>query len=205
MGQNKAMKAESNTKSDSIYRRYWSAYGGLKAIIQSGYFWSAVVITLVCNRLWLSVGWWDSVLSILPNLLGFSLGGFALWLAIGDDSFRKEITKRVNGEKYTIYASINASFVHFIVLQVAALVCALVAKSLNFELPSDSWILENYFKEFFILCDIGAFIGFLLFVYALLTALASTLGLFQITFMYEHHQNMPKKPPEKTDNTTHPQ
>ena len=178
-------------KGNSIYRRYWNAYGGIKAIGSSGYFWFSVIVTLACFKLWTAPGWWDSVLAILPNLLGFSLGGFALWLAIGDDQFRKIIAKKSLDDPYTVYAEINASFVHFIVLQVAALICALLAKGLNFELPKTSWLLINYYEEFFVICGFGAFLGFLLFVYALMSALAATLGLFQITFMYETYLNAP--------------
>lgn len=179
----------------SIYARYWNAYGGLEAILRSGYFWFSFCVTIVCYRIWSVPGWWDSVLSILPNLLGFSLGGFALWLAIGDDKFRRLIAKRNNNQRYSSYAQINASFVHFIFLQVSALISALLAKGLNFKLPKDCWVIQNYSEIYYLLCGFGAFLGFLLFVYALMSALAATLGLFQITFMYEYYLNKnPEQP-----------
>lgn len=174
-----------------IFVRYWHAYGGVKAVCSSLYFWCSILITIACFNIWTKPGWWDSVLSILPNLLGFSLGGFALWLAIGDDQFRKLIAKRTHAPQYTPYAQINASFVHFIVLQVSAIVCALIAKGLDFQLPATCWLIQNFREEFYFACGVGAFVGFLLFVYAILSALAATLGLFQITFMYEAYLNCP--------------
>lgn len=187
-------KAEKTAESlpESIYLRYWKAYGGLCALVTSGYFWTSVVVTLCLFNLWTNQGWWDPVLSIMPNLLGFSLGGFALWLAIGDDGFRKEISSKDNEEQYSIYTSINASFVHFIMLQILAITCALLAKSFDFVLPADSWPVKYFGNYYYSLCTAGAFIGFFLFVYALFSALAATMGLFQITFMYEHFLNAKK-------------
>lgn len=124
-------------------------------------------------------------MSVIPNLLGFSLGGFALWIAIGDDSFREVIAVKRADKLVSIYDGINANFVHFIVLQVLALLCALWAKGMNFSLPADSWVLVHYRQEYFTLVKVFNYLGFAVFVYALLTALSATLGLYRVTKMYE--------------------
>ncbi|WP_134055736.1 hypothetical protein [Rheinheimera aquimaris] len=185
-------KAPKSLLGSTIYSRYWQAYGGSKALLKSGYLWSALAISAVLYPLWSTPGWWELVLSIIPNLLGFSLGGFALWLAIGDDGFRKVITDKA-AEQCSAYASINASFVHFILVQAMAVVAALLAKGYNFALPADVWVIKYHANIFYTICAAGSYLGFSLFVYALFSALAATMGLFRITQMYEYYLNIEKK------------
>ncbi len=46
-------------------------------------------MTMILYPSWSHKGWWNDILSLMPNLLGFSLGGFAMWIAIGDEAFKK--------------------------------------------------------------------------------------------------------------------
>lgn len=176
---------QANIKVQSIVKRYWTAYGGLRALVRSMYLWSSLVLSICLYKLWLAPGWWDTVLSVIPNLLGFSLGGFALWIAIGDDNFRELIAIKRSDKRASIYDGINANFVHFIVLQVLALLCALWAKGMDFALPADCWVIVHYRQEYFTIVRVFNYLGFAIFVYALLTALSATLGLYRVTRMYE--------------------
>ncbi|HDV1994505.1 TPA: hypothetical protein RHX29_004600, partial [Escherichia coli] len=84
----------------------------------------------------------------MPNLLGFSLGGFAMWIAIGDEAFKKIITgdeESENGEvEYSPYMSVNATFVHFILLQLLTIITALVTKAYS------SILINNAFMYYYL-------------------------------------------------------
>ncbi|HCI2984600.1 TPA: hypothetical protein NOU94_004375, partial [Salmonella enterica] len=96
-------------ESTSAMARYWKIYGGAGAVFKSRYFWCAFFMTVILYPSWSHQGWWNDILSLMPNLLGFSLGGFAMWIAIGDEAFKKIITgdeESENGEvEYSPYMS----------------------------------------------------------------------------------------------------
>lgn len=173
-------------RSESALARYWSAYGGLKALVQSPYVWSAIALTVLLYPAWSSPGWWADVISVMPNLLGFSLGGYALWLSIGDDSFKKIIVGVGSPGRASPYMQVNATFAHFIILQLAALIVAIIAKAFYFKLEESSPL---YFitqaEGFQVACLVGYAVGYFLFIYALFTALAATLALFRISSWYD--------------------
>ena len=92
-------------KSESALKQYWLAYGGWPALFlklylhriiytllfSSKYLWFSVCTTLFCFDYWInhSSEYITLSLSILPSLLGFALGGYAVWLAIGDQKLKK--------------------------------------------------------------------------------------------------------------------
>ena len=143
---------------DGILSRYWRAYGGITALFKSPYLWLSVVITIFLFPHWSKPEWWDDVLSIMPNLLGFSLGGYAMWIAIGDDDFRKLISGEDEDGKPSPYMEVNAAFVHFVVLQMLSMIFALFAKAYFFELPQNHFLLNTLGEWFGILCLGGYFI-----------------------------------------------
>jgi len=73
---------------NQLLGRYWVVYGGWPALIWSPYFHLSLVLLVITASQWINPLWWDSVLSIVPNLLGFTLGGFAIFLSFGDDRFK---------------------------------------------------------------------------------------------------------------------
>lgn len=174
--------SKNNSEGEGIFFRYWSSYGRFNALIRSPYLWISVIITLLLFPLWSNPNWWDDVLSILPNLLGFSLGGYAMWLAIGDDSFRQVITGKDHSGETSPYMDVNAAFVHFILLQVLALVLALFAKA---------WWNSDILIQIFgnVVLKYGGliyyFFGFFIFIYALMSAVAATLALLQVSSWYD--------------------
>lgn len=173
---------------NNIVRRYWKAYGGWKALFRSTYLWTAVTLSILLFPHWSQPGWWDDVLSIMPNLLGFSLGGYAMWIAIGDDSFRKLISGEDKDGTPSPYMEVNAAFVHFISLQMASMILALIAKSYYFKLQPDHIILELFGSSFKYICLTGYFLSYIIFIYALLSALAATFALLRVSSWYDAHQ-----------------
>lgn len=186
------MKTETSNKqegiaiTDSALARYWQAYGGFLALVRSPYMWSALVFTVILYPAWSQPGWWTDVISVMPNMLGFSLGGYALWLSIGDDDFKKIIIRSNGTGKTSPYMQVNATFAHFIALQLTALLAAIVAKTFYFTVDESNPLYSlTQTLGFKIGCITGYAIGYFLFIYALFSALAATFALFRVSSWYD--------------------
>jgi hypothetical protein len=118
-----------------IFSRYWRSYGGWLALVRSPYFHASLLLTAVTVHTWSEKDWWLQVLGLLPNLLGFTVGGFTLFLAIGSEKFRALLSQRDPDETASLMETISATYVHFIVVQTLAVICALVAAATNFPTP----------------------------------------------------------------------
>jgi hypothetical protein len=178
-----------------IFRRYWSAYGGWSVVWRSPYLHLAFLLTAVLYHFWLTDAWWDLATSVLPNIIGFALGGYALWLGFGDEEFRRAQSVSIGG-KPSPYVAISASFAHFIIVQLVALLIAIVAKGLAFDLDPHGWpslmMLRMTGSRTFIrdaLAPIGHAIGFAFFMYALTTAIAASMAIFRVATWFERDEN----------------
>ena len=180
----------------SIYARYWRAYGGTAALVRSFYLHAALLITLICANAWLTPGWWDQVTAILPNVLGFTLGGFAIFISFGDEKFRQLLAEpddEDDEDAPTAYVRLCSTFVHFILVQILALLFAIIAKAMYFP-----WVDAPAFFKAALPWVNGAagFIGYALFIYSLTSALAATMHVFRIASMYESFQKNQAKADE---------
>lgn len=168
-----------------IYGRYWRAYGGFTALVRSIYLHAAIVLAAICANAWLTPGWWDQVTSILPNVLGFTLGGFAIFISFGDEKFRRLLAEQDEDEGEdapTAYIQLCATFVHFILVQILGLLFAIIAKAMYF--PWDR--APKAFMELLPwLNGVVGFSGYTLFIYSLTSALAATMHVLRIASMYE--------------------
>ncbi|MGN4982465.1 hypothetical protein ACTFBY_13910 [Aeromonas dhakensis] len=169
-----------------LFKRYWVAYGGLKAVTLSPYFHLSLLITIISYGSWINPNWVDTPISVLPNVIGFSLGGYAIWLALGDEKFRYTISGKSKDGSDSPFIKVNATFVHFIILQVISLLFALIVKSkplYNSPLDWQHYALNiaPWLYDFSNIAHIVAsFVGYLLFIYAILSALAATMAIFRI-------------------------
>ncbi len=189
----------------NIFQRYWLAYGGWKAIVFSPYFHGALLLSLALEHTWADGDWWNTAITILPSVIGFSLGGFAIWLGFGDEKFRQLISHRNDEEPASPYIELSATFAHFIVIQLIALIAALIAQGTAFSLPLDHWLIGIFEASAMpadliptYLAPLFHFFGYLLFVYALMTALAATLAVFRVASWFEKFRNMPESADEET-------
>src|SRR5688572_16538813 len=98
---------------------YWVAYGGWVEFRQSEYTILATILTPLLFPLWWAAGWWGITFDVLPSILGFSLAGYAIFLAFGDEHFRALISTKPSTRPHSPYVGLTTSFVHFIVVQVA--------------------------------------------------------------------------------------
>jgi hypothetical protein len=174
-----------------IFARYWTAYGGAKAVFLSPYLHASMVLTTLLGHLWVDAAWWGDAIASLPTMIGFAIGAYAIVLGFGDEKFRSLLTQRRDG-KTSPYVTISASLAHFIVVQLVALIAALIGKGLDFGLREDQGVGALVFRAVgsvdFVhewIAPIGNFLGFALFIYAILTALATAMAIFRLTTLLE--------------------
>ena len=114
---------------------YWKAYGGIKELCTSFYFHVAIVfgiVVSVVNRFAQSPwDWQDTVITTLPSILGFSVGGYAILVGFGDATFRSILCRKMEEESISLYMRVNASLLHFILVQSLALLYAVLTKALH--------------------------------------------------------------------------
>jgi hypothetical protein len=170
-----------------VLGRYWRSYGGLSAFILSPYLHVALFLTAALSPYWLEQSWWTLATNILPSVLGFSLGGFAIWLGLGDDDFRTLITRRPTNDEPSPYMEVSSAFVHFVAIQMAALLAAIIAQATQFTLDPIFGDLRDFVPN--VLAPIGYAIGFLLFLYSLLSVLATALAVFRVASWFDMRQN----------------
>lgn len=141
---------------------YWTTYGGFRALRSSRWLKLSLIIAIVLYPDWKSDQWTSSAISILPSLLGFSIGAMAIIFAFPTSNIFKFIAE--DGRSDSFYIQLAAKFVHFVVVQIIALIAALIAS---------------------VYCSIilNAF-GLFLLIYALLVGAATTFALFGVAQLY---------------------
>jgi hypothetical protein len=153
-----------------VIQEYWRTYHGWPALLTSPYLHAAVVLTGVLWTRWTQPGWPDDVIAIVPSILGFSLGGYAMLLAFGDIKFIRVLTETEDDRTVSYFAALNASFVHFIVVQILAIVLALLGKA--------------YLLEVSVLAMSVSFFCYMVFLYSIMAALAATFAVFRMASLY---------------------
>ena len=184
-----------------IFSRYWEAYGSLRAMLLSPYFHVAVVVTLVLTPYWIQYPWWELPIGVLPNIVGFALGGYAILVGFGGENFLKCISQKSpeDGEDHSPFVGVSAAFVHFIIVQLLAILFAVFAKASQVQI-SQAPILEGLLRMFHLdqanligkISPIFYCLGFFLFIYALMTAVAATFSIFRVTTWFEYMSNTKK-------------
>lgn len=168
-----------------ILSSYWRAYGGWRALWRSPYWHAAILMTVLSFPMWRTgSAWWDLVIGVMPNLLGFTLGGFAIFIGFGNEKFRtiliEETEKDVREGRVSIYEELCATFVHFIVVQILALAFALLQKAWSMEVIANAtW--QGMLPT---LNLVGGFAGYLLFLYAVCLTLAACMHVFRFAKDY---------------------
>jgi hypothetical protein len=158
----------------SDVREYWGSYGGSRAFLGSPVLWGAFVLNLLSFPSWWDERWSDAAISILPNLLGLSIGAMAVILAFPTTRMFRFLAE--DGRRDSFYIEIASRLTHFIVIQVAAIIFALLGRAYRF-LP------------------ISAF-GCWILIYAILSAAAIAFSLFGVARIYNHpgaHNDLDKR------------
>jgi hypothetical protein len=169
--------------------RHWQNYGGTRAVLRSPYLHCAIVFALLFfpYRYPVNGTWWDFSTDILPNILGFSLGGYAIFLAFGDEKFKrlmawkKQESLSDEGEA-SPYLSISVSFLQFIIVQLLALLFGIIGKTTDLvpvEVDGMGSLILN------ILIYGMGLLSFSIFTYALFLALAATFAIYRLVWLYD--------------------
>jgi len=160
--------SENNSRYSSLgnmFKKYWSAYGGHKALIKSPYLHFSLVFGLL---LFIGADKGEiagQALNIFPNLLGFTLGGYALLIGFGDRGFHQMLSGTDVREGISIMQSVSATFVHFLLLQSAALMIAIFQSFVWNPAPL-------------------MLFGSILFIYALISVVALVMAIFRYSRWY---------------------
>ena len=168
-------------------------------MICSFYLHIAIIITIITFNTWWNKNWWETVIEVIPNFLGFTLGGFAIFISFSNEKFLYILNQKDNyndKDEIPYYISLCATFVHFIVVQTISFLYAIIVKSLQFEIPID---LSLEFNNFICYANkISGFIGYFLFIYGILAMIAATMHVLRIAYMFSaFSQTMQKKDQDK--------
>lgn len=166
----------------SIWIRYWNAYGGIQALCQSIYLWIAILLTLVGWKFWSKEDWWEIPLSVLPNLLGFSLGGLAILLGLIQPKIMAILSQKSDATKTSTMSQFTATFTHFVLVQASALVTAIVFKSLSLADDGQRILMTQPSSCLF---EAVSGLGWLLFIYAVLLVFAVAIEVFRLSEMLQ--------------------
>ena len=171
-------------RAHKLWRTAWKDFGGWHGMLSSPYFWLAAILTLGCYPLWLDGDWWALSIDVVPSLLGFSIGGFAIFLAFGDERFRLLISGSDDDGRISPFATVCVQFTNFVVVQFGALMFALVAKAVSTFgcAPVDRFL--------------GAF-GVMALFYSLTLALAAVASLLKLARSYDKYAVKAKQAPNE--------
>ncbi len=171
----------------AILSVYWDAYGGVRAVVASPFFWLSAVLLLVTSRYWYLECWWEQALSVMPNLLGFTLGGFAVFLGFGDEKFKTLIAGEDNEAPgvSSPYMEVCSAFLHFVLIQVVAVIVAIVCKATNFDGEGPLSSVGELLAQF---RWVGDMLGYWLFLYGICLAAAAAVAIFRVAFWFDRYQ-----------------
>jgi hypothetical protein len=176
--------------------RYFTAYGGWLALIKSPFLWCAAAVSILLIPTWNTDWAANSVLSVVPAMLGFSIAAFTFSLGIGTDKFRILMGRRFNGQ--SIVGALSVSFVHFVVVQVVSLLFSFVARShwvaFFLGVVGVEWQSLPSIVQLFLSASrwlLGG-ISTLIFVYAILCALPAIFGIYDAASSFQAFAELEK-------------
>lgn len=116
------------------FKDYIYYFGPLKDIFKTPYFHFSLVMAFITGVFASEPSIWaEHALSMLPDVLGFSIGGYAIIITFGDNEFRKFLVKAKTSDGKSILMVINGAFIHFIMAQTLSIILAYIVNSINIE------------------------------------------------------------------------
>lgn len=174
------MASNHKAKTDlEIAKLAWENMGGAAALWKSFDFRFALAISLICWPAWLEPDWWENTISVLPSLLGFTLGGFAIFLGFGSDQFKELIARE--DETKSEYLSVSSAFLFIVSVQVVGLIYAIICESLW--VPAPDWL--SFVSPFLTHITPGAwFVGYFLYIFGIVLSLRAAIRIFRVSRWY---------------------
>lgn len=176
----------------ATWGRYWKAYGGTSAFVSSPYTHFALLLTLLSWQTWTEPEWWDLPLGILPDLLGFTLGGLAVLLGLAEKQVIRVLSFAESPGEPSYLAIIVSSFLHFVIVQGVALIVAMACRSCFIPvnqvpmLPCLLFVLKIDMGSFATVSQLLFWLPcYFVFAYSLMLVPATTMAVFNISEMLE--------------------
>lgn len=165
--------------------RYWGDYGGWRDFFASPLLHLAILIAAASYSEWSGSTWVELPLSLLPNLLGFSLGAYALIFSLADERLLAALNTPTADGSPTKLRMVNATFLHFILIQTFAIIFALTNKSsmlidLIGVLPLARSCIEVTQDG---LAAVAGLLGYFLTVYAVVLLIGAALAAYRLAIM----------------------
>ena len=167
--------------------RYFDAYGRWRAIFLSPLFLLSVAIASVSYGNWISDKWSALAQSLIPNLLGFSLGTYAILFSLMTSRLKRALKAVKNDQGTTYLDEINATFFHFIFVQVIALLWAfLYSGTALFDLTNALQPCWSYAPRVFrTLQMVGGLVGLVLLIYSIALIIAAALAVYRLALIVD--------------------
>jgi hypothetical protein len=184
-GMNPDAKPCSQSK-PSVFDHYWKEIGGLEGVFRSKYWKWSLLFTALCFPLWVRAGWWEIAISVTGTALGFSVGAFGVLYAALPLELRTIMAKASKNGKPAVLFRVALQFFHFILVQIAALGAAVLAKAWYIPELLTYWELDKALAEggvewtTYFFKGIAWFLPFQLFSYAVACTLNSMVALGKI-------------------------
>lgn len=186
----------SSSSRNNIWKRYWHALGGLSTLLKDIHLYIAVGLTVLTLPIWLVPLWWDLVISVLSTVIGFSIGGFSVVLALSNERMKGRLLKRNKFTGRSPFLMFNSAFTHYILLGFLALMLALLCKA--YYRPELLSQMEPWAKDFWEYIGYFARIGWVIagffFCYCLSSCVGAVFYIYRlaeiIQIMDDHDKNM---------------
>ncbi|MEN7433742.1 hypothetical protein VA599_23640 [Chromobacterium sp. TRC.1.1.SA] len=161
--------------------RLVSGYGGVCAIFMTLHFWISVVMLLLTMQYWMRHEWWGQVLNTIPTLLGFSIGGFAIFISLGDHDFKKalchELESAAEGTP-TTFKTITTQICLASLSQALAMLVAILANAILADC-------KPYLNQYFVFAF--NMVGYWVFLYSVCFLVDVIVTIFNIAEMNEKY------------------
>lgn len=166
-------------------RRYWTDYGGWSEFLTSPLVHISVLVAATSYSAWSHGNWTELPLALLPNLLGFSLGAYALIFSLANENLLAALNRTSADGSPPLLRMINATFLHFILVQTAAIIFALANRS-SFAIDFVGWLplRDNVAEAIQSLLRLSAAaFGYWLTTYAVVLLVAAALAAYRLANM----------------------
>lgn len=165
--------------------RYFHNYGGWRAVLNSPLFLAALLITSLSYSDWIEPKWVERSVSIVPSLLGFSLGTYAILFSLMSGRIKNALKYLKNERGISYLMEINSTFFHFIFVQILSILWSfLFSTSFVHDFFYAVTNIYNYSDYLLIIYRyaklVGSFIGHLLLIYSLMLILGATLAVYRL-------------------------
>lgn len=157
-------------------------YGGWTATAGSPFFWTAAVVAAISYRAWVSGSWANSTLEIIPSLLGFSLGTYALLFSLMSNRLKIALRAISNKRGISYLNEINSTFFYFISTQILVLLWAyLYQQTILYDFMALFGICDIESNPwFYVPALVGGYFGTVGLLYSVLLVIASSLSIYRL-------------------------